>query len=676
MYLPFLAAVDLPFLQEIVLLFALSLLLTYLSSRLKLQPIVGFLLAGVVVGPGALGLVEDETLIAQMAEIGVILLLFTIGIEFSLERLGRISRMVFWGGGLQVVLTVAAVTLLLALFGVEVRAGLFTGCLVALSSTTIVLTVLGDRAETGTPTGQFMLAILIFQDLAVIAMVLLVPLLSGGSGSMGEILGSMGRAAIIVAGVLIAARKAVPWALERVAATGRPELFVLTVALVCLGIAWITNLVGVSLALGAFLAGLVVSESRFSSYAFSEMLPFRTIFNAIFFVSVGMLMDIRFALDHIGLIVVVSVAVVAVKTAITAGSVRAQGYPMRIALPVGLGLAQVGEFSFVLERAGAALGLTPAGWGEAGGQVFIAVTVLLMLATPLLMYLAGVAGRRLIVEGSSSEAHAASGEGYTAEDHVVVVGYGPGGQRLVRVLRDTRIPYSIVEINPGRAKKAREEGAHVVVGDAVRPHILAHAGIHTAKLCALFIDDSVASHRIVSLARQLNPTIQIVARTRYLSDVEPLQRSGADIVVPEELETAIRIFTHVLGTYFIPPEEINLQVNAIRSGNYEVFRGSLNEAHMMVLQGLDEEGLHTRAVAVRPGAPIAGRQLGDLNLRRTHGVTILTVRRGERTHGNPDGAFQIEAGDRLVMVGSAAQFAACAFLFRPEEAPMHEDAAN
>ncbi|MDZ4701888.1 MAG: cation:proton antiporter [Rhodothermales bacterium] len=663
---PVLATVELAFLQEIVLLFALSLLLTYLCSRLKLMPIVGFLLAGVIVGPSALGLVEDEALIGQLAEVGVILLLFTIGIEFSLERLERISRLVFGAGGMQVTLSIVVVTALLAVIGVDWRMGLFTAGLVALSSTTIVLTVLADRSETGTPAGQFMLAILIFQDLAIIGMVLLMPLLSGEEGSIGQILISLGKAVIIVGGVVIAARKVVPWVLERVAATGRSEMFVLTVALVCLGIAWVTSLVGVSLALGAFLAGLVVSESRFSTYAFSEMLPFRTIFNAIFFMSVGMLLNVTFVYDNLGLVLAVSAIVFILKTGITTLSVRLQGYPLRVALPVGIGLAQVGEFSFVLERAGAAIGLTPAGLGEAGGQVFIAVTVILMLATPLLMYLADIVHSRLArADPHTSEGIEPSME-KGLEDHVIVVGYGPGGQRLVRVLRDTRLPFSVIEINAQRARKAKEDGVPVIVGDAVRSHILEHAGIHTAKLCALFIDDSVATRRIVELARQFNPSIQIVARTRYMADVDVLQRAGADVVVPEELETAIHIFTHTLNAYMIPAEEINMQVNAIRSGNYGVFRGSLNEAHMMVLQGLDEVGLHTRAVAVRPGAPIAGQRLGEMNLRRTYGLTVLAVRRGDRTIGNPDGDFEVLPDDRLVMVGAASQFAACAFLFRPE----------
>ncbi len=664
-----LAAIDLPFLQEIVLLFALSLLLTYLCSRLKLMPIVGFLLAGVLVGPSAFGLVEDEALIEQLAEIGVILLLFTIGIEFSLDKLGRIARLVFGGGGLQVGITLVVVTLLLMVVGVDWRAGLFTGCLVALSSTTIVLSVLSDRSETGTPVGQFMLAILIFQDLAIIAMVLLIPLLSGQEGSAGDILWSLGEAVIIVAGVVIAARKVVPWLLERVAATGRSEMFVLTVVLVCLGIAWITSLVGVSLALGAFLAGLVVSESRYSSYAFSEMLPFRTIFNALFFISVGMLMDIGFVMEHLGLVLAVSLGVLVLKGAITAFSVRLQGYPMRVAVPVGIGLAQVGEFSFVLERAGAALGMSPGGWGEAGGQVFIAVTVLLMLVTPLLMHLGGKVQVRLAArttgDGPSEAPHA---DDHALEDHVIVVGYGPGGQRLVRVLRDTGLPFSVIEMNPAKARQAREDGVAVVHGDAVRPHILEHAGIHEAKLCALFIDDSIATRRIVELARQLNPTLQIMARTRYMADIEVLQRAGADVVVPEELETAIRIFTNVLGAYMIPPEEVNMHVAAIRSGNYEVFRGSIHEAHLMVLQGLDEEGLHSRAVAVREGSPVVGKTLKTLNLRKKYGLTVLAVRRASKTIGNPDGDFVIEADDRLVMVGQAKQFAECAFLFRAGDA--------
>jgi monovalent cation:H+ antiporter-2, CPA2 family len=660
-------AVTLPFLGEMVALFVLSVAIAYLCYRIKLVPIVGFLLAGVLVGPYAFGLVDDLELINSTAEIGVILLLFTIGAEFSLERLSRISRSIFVGGGLQVGFTIVIVFLALLSLGVSWQAGVFTGGLVALSSTAIVLSLLGDRGETDTPMGQMSLAILIFQDLAVIAMVLLAPVLGGENLSPLDVVRSLGMALFIIAFVLILARKIIPWLLDQIGKTRRQELFLLSIVAICFGTAWITSLAGVSLALGAFLAGIIVSESRYSEQALSEIIPLRTIFNAIFFVSMGMLLDVGFLFSHLPLILAAALGVLALKIVVTTGAVLAIGYPVRIAAAAGLALSQIGEFSFVLERAGEELGLYPLGLGPDGSQAFIATAVLLMILTPLLVQAAphlgslldrtplGRIGRRQPEQVSTA---------HEMEDHVIVIGYGPAGRRLVQVLKTTGIPFIIVDLNPSHLRLAEQENCPFLLGDSTRPHILEIAGIERAKLCVVAINDTSATLRTVHAVHYINPTVQLIARARYLSEVERLQDAGADVVVPEELETSIRIFTHVLGAYMIPPEEIQHHVDAIRSGDYRVFRGSIHEAHLMVLQGLDEEGLHTRAVAVRPGAPIAGKTLSELELRKTHGIAVLAVRRDGRTIGNPSGDFRVESGDRLVMVATAQRFAATADLFR------------
>lgn len=667
-----LAAISLPFMKQLVALLAICLLLTYLCHRLKLLPIIGFLLAGILLGPGVFSLIEDEALINQLAEIGVILLLFTIGIEFSLEKLARIARFVFTGGGLQVVFSILVVMGILLGFGVDWRDGLFTGFLFALSSTTIVLTILGDRGASGTPEGQQMLGILIFQDLAIIAMALLIPVLSGDGASTSDVLLSFGEAILMIALVLVAARKVIPFLFEKIASTGRSELFVITVALICLGTAWIVSLAGVSLALGAFLAGLVVSESRYSSYALSEILPFRTVFNAIFFVSVGMLLDLGFLIENIGIVLVVAVGVLIIKAVITGGAILILGYPARIAAVVGLSLAQIGEFSFVLERAGESAGLTPAGLAAEGSQIFIAVTVLLMLLTPLMMAVANRMNEKLALKageiepGKLEELKGHDGH-LELEDHAIIVGYGPAGRRLVHVLKDSKIPYVVIEMNPESVKAAEKEQVPILRGDAVRPHILEAAALKKAKLCVLLIDDMIATRRIVQLVHHLNPTLQIISRTRYLSEVEPLHTLGADIVVPEELETSIRIFSHVMGAYMISAQDVNNYINAMRSDDYKVFRGSMHEAHMMVLQGLDEEGLHTRAVAVRNGSAVEGKTLGELALRGHYGLTVLAIRRDNRTFGNPASDYRIQAGDRLVMIGEADQFNRSAALFRENE---------
>jgi len=661
--LPF--AVTLPFLDDVVLLLVVCVAIAYVCYRLRIETIVGFLLAGVLIGPSALGLVQDPRLVDSLAEVGVILLLFTIGVEFSLEKLGRIRAYIVSGGGLQVGLTVAVCAGLMAAFGIPVAAAVFTAFLVALSSTAIVMKLLADRGGTDTPVGRLSLAILIFQDLAIVGMVLLVPMLGGGGGTWVDAAVALATSGAIIGVTLLIARRIVPPALGAVARARRPDLFLLTVVLICLGTAWTLSLFGVSLALGAFLAGLVVSESRYSSYALSEVLPLRMLFNAVFFVSVGMLLDVGFLAGHLPAVLGIAAGVLLLKVILTSGAVLALRYPVRIAVVVGIGLAQIGEFSFVLERAGEAAGLSPVGMGADGTQYFIAVAVILMTVTPFLVQLAPRVGtwiQRAVSPGSDPGADTAPATGL--EDHVILVGYGAAGQRLAHVLGECGLPFVVVELNPDLVDQARNEGVRVIQGDASRPHLLEIAGIAGAKLLVAVINDEDATRQLVLMVQHLNPTTQVIVRTRFLHSVEPLQRAGADIVVPEELETTVRLFSHVLGAYLVPPSEIDRQAAALRSSDYRVFRGSIQEAHLMVLQGLDEEGLHTRAVAVREGTPAAGRTLTDLALRRTHNLTVLAVRRDGRTIGNPSGDFRVEAGDRLVLVGTAEQFAASADLFR------------
>lgn len=662
-------AVTLPFLYEIVALFAVSVIIAYLCYRIKIVPIVGFLIAGVIIGPSALALVPDQEFVNILAEIGIILLLFTVGIEFSLEKLNRIRNAIFIGGSLQLIITIGVVSAILVIMGNTWPNGIYTGCLIGLSSTAIILGLLTDRDKTDTPTGQLSLAVLIYQDFAIIVMVLLVPLLAGQTESATDILWVLGKALLLIAIVLLLSQRIVPWILEKVAQTKRQELFLLTVVTICFGTAALTNLAGVSLALGAFLAGLVVSESHFSEQALSEILPLKTIFYAIFFVSVGMLLDVRFLIERPFLILTVAVSVIVLKFIIATGSLLTLGYPIRIVAASGIALAQIGEFSFVLERAGSLAGLTPAGLGDLGSQTFIAVSVLLMILTPFLMdtgpwignLLSSTPLRHLSQDASSKEAQKADSK---LEDHVIIIGYGPAGRHLEQVLHDTGIPYIIIEMNPESVKEMQEKDIPVIYGDATRQHILKLARVKRAKLCVIATNDPFSSPRIIQQAHQMNPTLQIIVRTRYLDEVEYLEKRGADIVVPEEMETTVRLFSHVLGAYMIPQQEIEDHIQTLRSQGYQIMRGSIQEAHLMVLQGLDEEGLHTRAVAVREGAPAIGKSLQDLRLRNEYGITVLTVKRGSETYGNPAGDFTIRPNDRLIMVGTAEKFVKCAHLFR------------
>ncbi len=560
------------FLAELLLLFAAVVVLTYLCHRLRLAPIVGFLLAGIAIGPQALSLVRDSELIQSTAEIGVVLLLFTVGVEFSLERLARIARFVIVAGGLQVLLTVLFTGVILSLFGVGWGAGLYTGCLVALSSTAIVLKLLFDRRELHTPHGQIATGILVFQDLSIVVMVLLIPAFAGGRPA-GTVVVAVAQALVLIGVVLLLARRAVPWVLERVASTHSAELFLLTIVVICFGIAWLASIAGVSLALGAFLAGLVVSESRFREQALGEIVPLRNIFYATFFVSVGMLLDVRFLIERPVAVLAATAAVLVLKTVLTTASVLVLRYPLHVAVGVALGLAQIGEFSFVLDQAGRRVGLTPAALGASGEQAFLVVAVVLMIATPFLIRAGEWGKARLAAATPPQLGDLLRGETLAEppvllEDHVIVGGYGLTGRYLAGALRESGIPCLVVDLNPVSALDAQAAGFDAMFGDLTRRQLLEAAGIERARLLVVAVNDPRAVVRVVKLARQLNPRLWVIARTPYTVDVDDLEAAGANAVVSEELEAASEIVATVLRAYHVPAAVVSSYVKALHAGEF------------------------------------------------------------------------------------------------------------
>ena len=654
-----------PFLLESATLVCAGALIAYVCHRMGLVPIVGFLIAGVVIGPMGLALVRDEALINAAAEIGVILLLFTIGIEFSLERLARIKKLIFVGGGLQVTLATALTTALLAAAGVDWRTGLFTGFLVSLSSTAIVLKLLADRGETNAAQGQVALGLLIFQDLAIIVMVLLVPVLGGQAASPWSVVIALGKAVGIITLVLVVARRLMPPVLERVARTCSPELFLLTVIAICMGTALLTSLAGVSVSLGAFLAGLMVSESRFSHHAFGEILPLQILFSATFFVSVGLLLDLRFLIGNLPLVLGGLAVVLLIKVLTTGGSVMVLGYRLPVATMAGLMLAQVGEFSFVLERAGRDAGLTPAGLGQAGSQSFIAGTVILMVMTPLLMKLGGRAGSGLeahmdqrsaertpIPETPMTETHP------HLDHHVILAGYGTAARRLEAVLRDAQIPFLVATLSPGGAEDAEAGGTPVLRGDYSKLHILQLAGLERAKMLVIADDDPATTRRTTAVARNVNPTLRIVARTRFPADADSLVEAGADLVVCDERESTAQIAAELLRQYRAGDEEIATRYQAVRFGiDLRLPQTAPSPG------GLDYECISSRVVVVRDGAQVIGRRFDSLHLEERGFAVREVIRRGATLTG-PLGGSLVEGGDEWLLSGSAEAFASLAPLLR------------
>ena len=568
-HLLILAAAAPPFLAEAAICILAGAVIAYVCSRLGLVPIVGFLATGVVIGPNALGLITNQMLIDQAAELGVILLLYTIGIEFSLDKLARIKQLIFVGGGLQVGLVTLGVTAVLAALGVDWKVGVFTGFLVALSSTAIVLKLLGDRGETGADHGQVGLGFLIFQDLAIIAMVLLVPALAGRGGSLLDVAWALGKAGLIIALVLAVARRLMPPVLERVALTCSPEIFLLSVFAICLTTAYLVSLAGISVSLGAFLAGLVVSESRFSHHAFAEIMPLQILFSAVFFVSVGMLLDVSFFVSNLPLVLGAIAVILVLKVVTTGIAALALGYRLPVAVSSALMLAQVGEFSFVLERTGREMGLYPAGMAEVGSQTFIAATVVLMVVTPALARAgAHVAGR---LEARREEAEAAAmaeaEHGHDIpelEGHVVISGYAQGARRLVPVFAERGIPLIVTTLSPTGANEVEAMGVPALRGDSTKLQTLRHAGVERARALIIADDEPAQAQSIAHIAHSLNPDMHITIRTRSTADVTALIEAGADEVVTEELESTLQVCGGVLALYGVDPEEIEAHAAKVR----------------------------------------------------------------------------------------------------------------
>ena len=565
---------DLSFLKDFVIIFGAAIGINFLFHRLHIAPIVGYLIAGVLLGPSVLGVTQDIALIEVLAEVGVILLLFLIGIEFSLAELIRINRAVFVGGFLQVFLTTAAVLLISISAGISIEKGIFIGILVAMSSTAIVFKVLSDRGEMESPQGRLSSGILIFQDLSVVAVVLLLPMLSGKTGlSAFDMALNVFWALSIVVLVIIVSWFVVPKMLYQVVSTHSRELFLISIVLICFGTAWLTSLVGLSLALGAFLAGLVISESQYGHQAFSEILPLKDIFSILFFVSIGMLLDVDSMLRNPLIVLLAVVLILVIKFAAGTLVTLVLGYPLRIGVLVGVALSQIGEFSFVLSKEGINLGL----FSGSDYQVFLASSIITMIFTPFMIQGGGKFSEyfdRLPISSKikSGSFHEDIIERHELRNHVIVVGFGLNGRNVTKVLSASGIPFVVLEINPETVRVEKKRGLPISYGDASKETMLMHLGIKTARSVVIAISDASATRRIVELSRKLNPNVYIIARTRYMSEVKPLYSLGANDVIPEEFETSIEIISRVLHNFFIPANEIEKHINEVRKGGYEIFR--------------------------------------------------------------------------------------------------------
>jgi CPA2 family monovalent cation:H+ antiporter-2 len=647
-------------LLDLVTIFALSVAAAVICHRLRLPSAIGLLLAGVIAGPHALQLVRNAHEIELLAEIGVVLLLFVIGLEISIADLERLKRFFAIGGSVQFFGTAAVVTLLLPLTGLVPQQSLYLGFVVALSSTAIVLRALQERGELESPHGRSILSTLIYQDIGVVPVMLTAPLLAGmaglARGSSGSALAELGTLLVKVLLVAVfgysAYRWIVPWVLERITRTRSSEAFLLGVFMLCVGIAVLTQSLGLSLALGAFLAGFILSESDYSHQAVAVMLPFRDVLMSLFFISIGMLLDLQVLAGNLLPMLLLTAAVLLIKPCIAAAAALAVGLPLRQAVFSGMALAQVGEFSLVATKAGVSSGLL----SQDMFQSVLVVAVLSMLATPLLIqvapslaeHLAGTplgrwSDRRMLEEPLAA--------GPLEPPSVLIVGFGVTGRNLAASCRRCDVPCAVVELNAALVKKARSEGVPIQFGDASQPAILELVRAHRARAIVVAIDDPGAARRVVELARRQAPDAFILVRTRYLREVEALTQLGADEVIADELEVSIEVFSRVLARMLVPRERIKELIADVRGDWRRMARNLAPEATRVHDLRVVLPDLVTHSIPLHPGNPWVGQTIASSRLRDDHGVMVLAVQRSGETLANPRGDAQLQAGDVLFVIG-------------------------
>jgi monovalent cation:H+ antiporter-2, CPA2 family len=670
---------DFTLLSQILTIFGLSIGVIFLCHKVRVPAIVGFLLTGVIAGPYGLGLVSAVHEVEIMAEMGVVLLLFTIGMELSIGELVRLKKNVLLGGGAQVLLTIGAFAALALGLGQTVPRAVFLGFLAALSSTAIVLQIFQQRAEMDSAHGRISLGILIFQDLVIVPMMLLAPFLAGGAtggdgGSGLSFLWPLAKGFGMVAVVFFLARKVVPKLLHRIVQTRSRELFLISTLALCLATAFLTSHLGLSLSLGAFLAGLIISESEYSLSALEGILPFRDVFTSLFFISVGMLLDMGFLFANLAPVAGVTGAVLGLKALAAALAAYFLGYPLGPAVMVGLALCQVGEFSFVLAKVGLAQGLMD----TARYQLFLAASILTMGLTPLLIALSPRAAdwvrarpaiARMRKRPFEREMEQVAAGQAPLSDHLVIIGFGVGGRHLARAAKSFGIRYRVVEMNPDTVRLSAAQGEPIIYGDASQTAVLEHVGAPGARVLAVMVSDPVSLRRITDAARKLNPSLHIITRTRFLSEIGPLVDLGASDVVPEEYETSIEIFTRVLMRYLVPRADIERFTHTVRSESYEMLRSVELGGDSFCALSRQFPDMDLSAMTVEAGSVLDGQTLEESGLRRTHGLTVVAVGRGGEVLANPDGTLRLKVGDVAYVFGPHADIAAKSGLFTARSRP-------
>jgi monovalent cation:H+ antiporter-2, CPA2 family len=650
-------------LKDIVIIFALSSLVNYLFTKIKVPTIIGYLLTGVIVGPKLLAIIKSPSEIELMAEIGVVLLLFMIGMEFSLNHLFKIRRRVFLGGFLQLSLTTLLTTFLIHSYDLNWKASLFIGFLTALSSTAVVLKILQDRSEITSNYGRTVLGILIFQDVILVPLMLFTPFLGGGEiDYTGQLFLLAIKSVFIIGFLYIGNRWLMPKLLHQVAMTRNQELFMMIILLICLSVALLTYQMGMPLAFGAFLAGLMISESEYSHDAFGNLITFRDTFTSFFFVSIGMLLDISFVADHFALIAATVIAVVFLKFFVGSLTAFLLGHTFRGTVLVGIALSQVGEFSFILAKLGKDFSILDNHYY----QMFLAVAIITMSISPFMIMLGTRITNLLLrlpipkwmIDGLFPLKQM---EIPVLQNHLVLIGKDSRAQNLSKMAKYHNLPYVSIIFDPEIARQRQEKGEIVVYGDAFNLPILEKAHVANAHIVVISIGKLDILKIIIDKVRQLNKHASIVVRTRHIEDIEELYRIGATQVIPEEFETAINLFERVMANFLLPRNEIDLAVDRIRSDHYGIFMEDNGNTRFNISKDIPD--VEIIAIEVIKNAPVIGKTLVESKLRQDYGITLVALKREDKIIDHPKPSLTFCEGDVVYVLGKTEHLSKARELF-------------
>jgi len=639
--------------SQAAMLFGTALTVSWACRFLQAPTIIGYLLTGLIIGPSALALIDTHA-VGTFAEVGLVLLLFIIGLELSPKPLLQTGPRILVATGIQLILTALPPALITYWFmGLGLGPSLLLGAAVSLSSTAITLKVLLDRREVTSAVGNISTGVLLLQDVYVLILMILMPVLAAaGGGDWQDALfeSGMGLAGIVV--IVVILRYLLPGIIRQISRHGGPELLTLFTVVMAAGGAWVAGLFGWPPALGACIAGLLLAQADVRHQIVADISPFRDVFNALFFISLGMLVSLEVVMQHAFWLAIAIAATLVVKTVVTAGAVRATGWPLRLSLQAGLGLCTVSEFGYVLAREASNVGVF--GDDTFVLDLLIPYAVGTMLIGAILVPLSGRISLALAGGGGGD----ASAPVEDHENHVIIVGFGINGANLARVLNATHIPFGVIEMNPSLVAEARSCGAHVHVGDAARMSILEGAGLDKARALVIAINDITATRHIVAQAHARRPDLYIIVRTPYASELDPLYARGASFVVPADFEVSIKIFAQVLTELDVPDNVIQAQIASVRAGGYGVLRGTDHDRGEHLEELLEVFRVTaTQTFYVREDSPANGRTLAESALRQVSGVSIIAVVRNGKAHTNPGPDFRIEAGDVLVLLGTHAQLA-------------------